>query len=135
MLLAMCCVSHCLQFESTSIPCTHPFPPSLLLHSSTFHQHSFHRPIVRSFFRLISFLCAFFSLFSSFFSVLFFIGANATSTFAGTFDIVAVARIFLRYLLFYMNFRLCIHAQCSYCGKNSIRFLSSIFSHFVSFFF
>lgn len=136
MLSAMCCVSHCLQFESTPIPCTHPFPPSLLLHSSTFHQHSFHRPIVPSFVLSFDFFSVcFFSLFSTFFLVLFFIGANATSTFAGTFDIVAVARIFLRYLLFYINFRLCIHAQCSYCGKNSIRFLSSIFSHFVSFFF
>lgn len=98
-----------------------------------FHQHSFHRS------RLISFLRAY--VFSSFFSrsilwSFFLLVQMLLLLLLGTFDIVAVARIFLRYLLFYINFRLCvIHAQCSYCGKNSIRFRSSIFSHFVSFFF
>lgn len=133
MLLAMCCMSHCLQFKSTPNPCTHPFPPSLLLYSS-FSTNI--RSIV-----LVWFLFCVLVFFSSFFSrsilwSFFLLVQMLLLLLLGTFDIVAVARIFLRYLLFYINFRLCvIHAQCSYCGKNSIRFRSSIFSHFVSFFF
>lgn len=82
--------------KSTPIPCTHTsvFHRSFLLCSSLFSMRTF-QSLARSFtWFLFCVLLYIYIFFPSFTLVLFFIGANATSTFAGTFDIVAVVRIF-----------------------------------------
>lgn len=117
MLLAMCCMSHCLQVQKalqshaapSSHPLTHPHPLTSIFYCSfLYFAHHFlqeHLSVILvrliPFLRLLLFSSHFLFLFllarfrpsRCFFSVLY-IGANATSTFAGTFDIVAVARIF-----------------------------------------
>lgn len=104
---------------------------------------------IRLFIRLIFFLLLLYFFFcchrlffvrSCFFFVSVLNGANATLLphLLGTFDIVAVARIFQTLSLILYKFSPVYIAQCSYCGKNSIRFLSLLqifFTHFVSFFF
>lgn len=146
MLLAMCCMSHCLQLGKALQSHAHiHFPPSLLLYFFTFPLTVAH--LFACSFDFFSLLCIFFLLLSSLLSflppVLSFFSVSlcrckcyATSTFAGTFDIVALPLLVFFYAIsyFYINFRLEYMAQCSYCGRNSIRFPSlPFFSHFVPF--
>lgn len=139
MLLAMCCVSQCLELlKSTTIPCTHPFStvaPSLL--SSLFLSALYSFDLVSAADFFFSSLSLFAKL-SRLSSVVFFICANAT-LFSHLLVLMLPSLVFFpTYLLFYIKFRLEYTAQCSYCGINSIHFLSLhpfFCVHFVSFFF
>lgn len=104
------------------------FPPSLLLYSSLCSNgrslacsFSFFSMLCCVLFPLPKLTCSIFLL-----SFFFFIRANAMLRLLLLVLLILLPSLVFFYAIsyFYINFRLEYMAQCSYCGKNSIRFLS-----------
>lgn len=161
MLLAMCCMSHCLRVQKALQSHAAPFSLLSLIRSHPFSTArfytlpiTFYKSISVILVRLIPFLRTLSFYSSHFLFPLLLLPRSRPSRclFSVLNMLVQMLRLLLlvllilllslvffnstrldlaRYLLFSYKFLVpCMHAQCSHCGKNSIRFL---FSNFFSF--